>query len=93
MLLLYPKRDFDQRSTINADVIPNIFAQFKVLRELDEDVFLRSANLNCINGQVGLNFSCNGSHFMRAEDFLNRELTSWLSSASEDAIVETATPN
>ena len=93
MMLLYPKRDFDQRSTINPDVIPSVFAQFKVLRELDEDIYLRSGTLNCINGQIGLSFSCNGSHFMSAEDFLNRELTSWLSPASEDAIVETSTPN
>ena len=93
MLLLYPKQEFDQRSSINQELIPNIYAQFKALRELDENMYLRSGTLNCINGQVGLSFSSDGTHFMRADQFLNQELTTWLTPASEDAIVENATPN
>ena len=93
IFLLYPKRDYDSRSNITPNMITNTFAQIKVLRELDEEVYLCSGTLNSINGQVGLNFSCDGTHFMSADDFLNRELTSWLSPASDDAIVETVTPN
>ena len=93
IFLLYPKRGFDTRCNIKQESIPNTFAQFKILRDLDEDIYLRSGTLNSINGQIGLSFSCDGTHFMNAEDFLNRELTSWLSPASDDAIVENVTPN
>jgi hypothetical protein len=31
---------------------------------MDENIDLRSGSLNIYNGIVGLNFSCDGSHYM-----------------------------
>lgn len=53
---------------INAVVPPNriddVMAVFKSLRRSDKAVYLRSGSLNIINGIVGLNFSCDGSHYL-----------------------------
>lgn len=93
LLLLYPRRDYDQRAAINPDKIPLIFAQLKALRQLDEEIYLRSGSLNFINGQVSLSFSSDGSHYLSTDDFLNHDLTSWLSPASDNAVTKIATLN
>ena len=93
IFLLYPKCDYDERTTVRPDRVPNVFAQLKALRQLNEEVYLRNGTLNTINGQIGLSFSCDGTHFMSVDDFLNHDLTSLLSPASEDAILVNVTPN
>jgi hypothetical protein len=49
-------------------------AAFKALRFMDENIYLRSGSLNIFNGIVGLNFSCDGSHYMRWDEFLDKDL-------------------
>lgn len=78
LFLLYPKTGYDQRSVIDADRIPVIFAQLKTLRDADDTIYLRSGSVNLINGLVGLTFSCDGSHYMNVEEFLNHDLSFWL---------------
>jgi hypothetical protein len=51
---------------------------FKALREADENIYLRAASLNIMNGLVGLNFSCDGTHYMPALDFLQKDLDFWI---------------
>jgi hypothetical protein len=31
-----------------------------------------------MNGQVGLTFSCDGSHYMPVEEFVEKDLSFWL---------------
>ena len=61
---------------INAVVPPyrvhEVLALFRPLRLTDESLYLRSGSLNIINGTVGLNFSCDGSHYIDYRDFLSR---------------------
>ena len=93
LFLLYPKCDYDQRTTIKPERIPNVFAQLKALRNMDDEVYLRSGSLNIMNGQIGLSFSCDGTHYIGIDEFLNRDLTSWLSAPNADNLFETITPN
>jgi hypothetical protein len=56
----------DQRS-----IMP-VLQGFKRLRLKDPQVYLRSGSLNIVNGVVGLNFSCDGSHYMSCNEFLSK---------------------
>ena len=49
-----------------------ILDEFKRLRLSDEQIYLRSASLNRINGMIGMNFSCDGSHYIEHEEFFRR---------------------
>ncbi len=76
--LAYPKVDYTERAMVTAEMVGRVLKAFKVLREADETIYLRSASLNVINGLVGLTFSCDGSHYMPAEEFLNKTVDFWL---------------
>ena len=52
-------------------VIPQVLAEFRRLRMQDNHIYLRSASLNVVNGLVGLNFSCDGSHYLNYAEFLS----------------------
>lgn len=75
--LVYAKTPYPEQAYITADFIPKVLKTFKSLREADETIYLRAASLNVMNGFVGLNFSCDGSHYMPAEEFLNKDLSFW----------------
>jgi hypothetical protein len=51
-----------------------ILEQFQLLRFMDENIYLRSGSLNIFNGMVGLNFSCDGSHYMSYREFLEKDI-------------------
>ena len=57
--------------------IREILEMFRTLRFSDEQLYLRSGSLNLINGMVGLNFSCDGSHYLPADAFLASPLARW----------------
>jgi hypothetical protein len=57
--------------------IREILEMFRTLRFSDEQLYLRSGSLNLINGLVGLNFSCDGSHYLPAAEFLASPLARW----------------
>ena len=40
------------------------------MRFMDDNLYLKTASLNIMNGSVGLSFSCDGNHYLSAEDFL-----------------------
>jgi len=75
--LAYPKADYPEDAIIAQATIKKVFDRFKKLREVDKTIYLRSASLNIINGMVGLTFSCDGSHYMSAGDFLNKDDSFW----------------
>ncbi len=75
--LAYPQHDYHERATVPADKIMPIFELFRRLRFADENVYLRAGSLNLINGMVGLNFSCDGSHYMRFDEFLEKSMDFW----------------
>jgi hypothetical protein len=75
--LAYRHQEYFEKAIVKPEEIPQIFQQFKALRFADETIYLRSASLNVVNGMVGLNFSCDGSHYMRYEEFLEKNMAFW----------------
>ena len=52
--------------------IEPVLAEFRRLRLTDEQIYLRNASINRINGIIGMTFSCDGSHYIDCEDFFRR---------------------
>ena len=75
--MAYPQHAYHERAVVPADRIMPIFELFRSLRFADENVYLRAGSLNLINGMVGLNFSCDGSHYMRFDEFLEKDMDFW----------------
>ncbi|MES9873539.1 MAG: PDC sensor domain-containing protein [Candidatus Sedimenticola sp. PURPLELP] len=75
--LAYPLRPYPDRAVVPQNRIKEIFEGFKKLRFADETVYLRSGSLNIFNGLVALNFSCDGSHYLRWDEFLDPQHTFW----------------
>lgn len=82
--LAYPKRSFFERNIVPKGDICDVFKQFSALRFADETVYLRSGSLNLVNGFVGLNFSCDGTHYLIYDDFLSRGLDFWFGAGLAD---------
>lgn len=82
--LAYPKRPYFERNIVPKDDVCNVFKQFSALRFADETIYLRSGSLNLVNGFIGLNFSCDGTHYLIYDDFLNRGLEFWFGTSLTD---------
>jgi hypothetical protein len=52
------------------------------LRTADETLYLRSASINIFNGLVSLTFSCDGTHYMSWQEFLDKDMTFWVGCAA-----------
>ena len=76
--LTYPMRPYPAKAKVSPQQIRQVLNELKALRFADETIYLRSSSLNIINGLVGLTFSCDGSHYMPAEEFLDKDLSFWL---------------
>lgn len=75
--LAYPRRPYPERAIVPKDDILEIFKQFSALRFADRTIYLRSGSLNLINGFIGLNFSCDGTHYLIYDEFLQKGLGFW----------------
>lgn len=75
--LAYRQQEYFDKAIIKPEKISQVFQQFKALRFADETIYLRAASLNVVNGMVGLNFSCDGSHYMSYDEFLDKNMSFW----------------
>ncbi|MDT8282855.1 MAG: hypothetical protein RQ982_08595 [Gammaproteobacteria bacterium] len=75
--LVYEKTAYPEKAMVPVNMVHSILKAFKLLREADENIYLRAASLNIMNGLVGLNFSCDGSHYMPADEFLEKNVRFW----------------
>lgn len=75
--LAFPHKTYPPDAVVPQEQIRPILDTFKHLRFADETIYLRSGSLNIFNGIVGLNFSCDGSHYIPAEQFLARDSEFW----------------
>ena len=57
---------------MHRDDLSLVLDEFKRLRETDEQIYLRSGSFNRMSGMIGMNFSCDGSHYIRYEEFFRR---------------------
>lgn len=71
--LAFAKQPYPARASVPKQKVRKVLEKFKQLREADDVIYLRSGSLNIINGIVGLVFSCDGSHYIPADDFLSEE--------------------
>jgi len=75
--LLYPAQPYPKGAVVAPTQIRQVLERFKALREDDENIYLRSGSLNLMNGIIGLTFSCDGSHYIGVDDFLDRKHAFW----------------
>jgi hypothetical protein len=78
--LAFPHRDYPDNARMPSHAVRPILDNLKALRFADETVYLRSSSINLFNGMVSLTFSCDGSHYMTWDDFLERSVDFWLGS-------------
>ena len=91
--LAYPRRPYFSRNIVPAKAIGPVLRQFKALRFADETIYLRSGSLNLINGKVALNFSCDGTHYLNYEEFLEQGLEFWFGTSFPETVVPAACDN
>jgi hypothetical protein len=69
--LLFPKQNYPKQAKVGVNKINKILDNFKYLRFMDENMYLRAGSFNIINGTIGINFSCDGYHYLQTNDFLD----------------------
>lgn len=62
--------------------ITRILATLRALRMADENICLRMSSINLFNGMVSLTFPCDGSHYMRYDEFLTKNTAFWFGAAA-----------
>ena len=75
--LVYPRQRYPVGARIPATSIAPILDNFGSLRLADENIYLRQASINLLNGMVSLTFSCDGSHYMPYDEFLTKTTSFW----------------
>ena len=66
----FPDSDYAGRTPVlDADDIDRILGEFRRLRLTDENVYLRNAAVNLINGMINMSFSCDGTHYIDHHTF------------------------
>jgi hypothetical protein len=80
--LLYTRRPYPGNALIPQERIGSILNGMRQLRLADETLYLRSASINIFNGMLSLTFSCDGTHYMSWQEFLDKDMTFWLGSAA-----------
>jgi hypothetical protein len=80
--LLYPRHDYPADALIPQPRIGDILGGMRRLRTADETLYLRSSSINIFNGMISLTFSCDGSHYMSWQEFLDKDTSFWLGSAA-----------
>jgi hypothetical protein len=80
--LVYPCQSYPTEAVIPAEHIAAILDTFKVLRLTDENIYLRAASINLYNGMISVTFSCDGTHYMPYEEFLQKNTAFWFGVAA-----------
>lgn len=86
--LVYPVRPYPAEAVIPEGDIGRILEILRLLRMADENIYLRMSSLNIFNGMVSLTFSCDGSHYMRYDEFLGKDISFWFGTAAFTAARE-----
>ena len=80
--LVYPSEPYPTEALIPTEHISAILETFKKLRLTDETIYLRSASINLYNGMISLTFSCDGTHYMPYDEFLQKNTEFWFGAAA-----------
>jgi hypothetical protein len=79
--LVYPPRPYPPDAVIPLEDIPRILEHLRALRMADENIYLRMSSINLFNGMISLTFSCDGTHYMRFDEFLEKGREFWFGTA------------
>lgn len=79
--LAYPVQPYPADALIPRASIESVLKGMRQLRLADETIYLRSASINIFNGLISLTFSCDGSHYMRYDEFLEKDVGFWFGGA------------
>jgi hypothetical protein len=77
--LIYPRHAYPADAVVPKDMIRPVLDGLRALRFMDETFYLRAGSINIFNGMVGLTFSCDGSHYLPWDEFLNKGYDFWAS--------------
>lgn len=80
--LLYPLHPYPDDALIPKRRIGEIIRGMRQLRTLDDTLYLRSSSINIFNGLISLTFSCDGTHYMSWDEFLDKDMSFWVGAAS-----------
>jgi hypothetical protein len=80
--MLYPRHAYPADAMIPKDRIEPILATLEQLRHADENIYLRVASINLFNGMISVTFSCDGSHYMPYDEFLQKNTAFWFGEAA-----------
>jgi len=80
--LVYPSQPYASDAAIPQHEIPRILQTLRELRMADENIYLRIASINLINGMISLTFSCDGTHYLHHDEFLGKNAQFWFGSVS-----------
>jgi hypothetical protein len=75
--LAYPRDDYPDDALVSRTEVRTTLDRFVNLRLGDSVIYLRTASVNVINGLVGLNFSCDGTHYLPVAEFLEKDHRFW----------------
>lgn len=75
--LAYPLHPYPEDALIPQQCIKPILDNMQKLRMADEIIYLRSASINIFNGLISLTFSCDGTHYMPFNEFLEKDASFW----------------
>jgi hypothetical protein len=75
--LSWPRHAYPANALTPKHAIRPILDNFRALRFMDETFYLRAGSINIFNGLVGLTFSCDGSHYLPWDEFLNKGYDFW----------------
>lgn len=79
--LVYPPRPYPGDALIPMRDVARILESLRALRLADENIYLRMSSINLFNGMINLTFSCDGSHYMRHDEFLDKGGAFWFGTA------------
>ncbi|HAJ92101.1 MAG TPA: hypothetical protein DCO71_05725 [Gammaproteobacteria bacterium] len=75
--LAYTATSYPDEAVVPRQAVRDILDRFTMLRFIDNTIYLRAASLNVINGKVGLIFSCDGTHYMKFDEFMDKGPEFW----------------
>lgn len=75
--LVFPACPYPQEALTPASDVRRILDTLKALRMADENIYLRMSSINLFNGMISLTFSCDGTHYMRYDEFLGKNTGFW----------------
>ena len=80
--LVYPPHPYPEDAAIPQGGIARILETLQEMRTADENIYLRIASINLFNGMISLTFSCDGTHYMRHDEFLDKNTEFWFGVAA-----------